>query len=499
MIALEHKEKMEEAKSPPKETTLTPSKQLQISPNPNTPTVASEIPATGGSRPPEPSSTTNPLIHIPSYSRWFSWNNIHECEVRFLPEFFDGRSPSKNPRAYKYYRNLIIKRFRGSPARKITFTEARKTIIGDVGSVRRVFNFLEAWGLINYSASASKHHLKWEDRESKSNALSSSQTNKANIIAGFTVPKKRLCSGCKSVCSIACYACDKYQLTLCARCYAHGNYHVGVMSSDFRLVEISEDFMADWTDKETLHLLEAIMHFEDDWKKVAEHVGGRSERECATHFIKLPFAEQFIGPADSVEIDNKFCQTKDQSDVEFGSQSIGPSFPTKRMRLSPLADASNLVMAQAAFLSALAGAEVAEAAAGAAVRALYEDDYRITKERLGSPIGGTTQQECVVAFDCDNTSNTTEGVCADAQLRLEKEDQDLQRAVSEITEVQMKKIQDKVVHLEEFELQTERQWQQLQQMKNLLFVDQLTLFCDRTSVPKSGERTEENVKKNDVS
>lgn len=149
---------------------------------------------------------------------WFSWSNIHECEVRFLPEFFEGRSASKNPRVYKYYRNSIIRRFRENPSRKITFTEARKTIIGDVGSVRRVFDFLEAWSLINYLGSPSSKPLKWEDKEtSKSssnyNAAAAASVVAANdsgaITADLTGSKKRLCSICKSVCSIACFACDK--------------------------------------------------------------------------------------------------------------------------------------------------------------------------------------------------------------------------------------------------------------------------------------------------
>ncbi|KAA8550312.1 hypothetical protein F0562_001996 [Nyssa sinensis] len=267
-------------------------------------------------------------------------------KVRFLPEFFDGRSPAKNPRVYKYYRNSIIGRFRENPTRKISFTEARKTIIGDVGSVRRVFDFLEAWGLINYSGSASKQQLKWEDKESKSNSVSSQTGEPPGNSAAFTVPKKRVCSGCKSVCSIACFACDKYELTLCARCYVRGNYRVGVNSSDFKRVEINEEIKADWTDKETLHLLEAIMHYGDNWKKVAEYVGGRSERECVARFIKLPFGEQFVGHPDSAEVDNKFYQTKDQSNVEFGLQSFDTSSPSKRMRLTPLSDVSNPIMAQ---------------------------------------------------------------------------------------------------------------------------------------------------------
>ncbi|KAI4317059.1 hypothetical protein L6164_024969 [Bauhinia variegata] len=79
----------------------------------------------------------------------------------------------------------------------------------------------------------------------------------------------------------------QYVLTLCARCYVHGNYWVGVSSSDFRRVEISEETKANWTDKETLHLVEAIMHYGDDWRRIAQHVGGRSEKECIAHLLSF--------------------------------------------------------------------------------------------------------------------------------------------------------------------------------------------------------------------
>lgn len=146
---------------------------------------------------------------------WFSWNSIHETEVRFLPEFFDGRTPSKNPKAYKYYRNTIIRRFRDNPTKKIIFTETRKTIIGDVGSVRRVFDFLETWGLINYTANSSKPLIKWEEKESKSTAASAPQNADANgTSTDYTVPKKRHCNVCKTVCRIACFASDKVLATV---------------------------------------------------------------------------------------------------------------------------------------------------------------------------------------------------------------------------------------------------------------------------------------------
>lgn len=126
----------------------------------------------------------------------------------------------------------------------------------------------------------------------------------------------------------------QHNLTLCARCYVSNNFRVGISSTDFRRVEISDVVKSDWTDKETLHLLEAVMHYGDDWKKVAEHVGGgRSDKECVARFLKLPFGDQFSGTPESSETDRE----------------LGPkdsSFPNKRMRLSPLADASNPIMAQ---------------------------------------------------------------------------------------------------------------------------------------------------------
>lgn len=144
-----------------------------------------------------------------------------------------------------------------------------------------------------------------------------------------------------------CWSFVQYDLTLCARCYVRQNYRVGVSSSDFRRVEISEEVKADWNDKETLHLLEAVMQYGDDWKKVSEHVGGRSERECVNRFIKLPFGDQFVGQPDSAEVDDNFYQPKDQTDdAESGLQSSATVSSTKRMRFTPLADASNPIMAQ---------------------------------------------------------------------------------------------------------------------------------------------------------
>ncbi|KAI3757038.1 hypothetical protein L6452_04571 [Arctium lappa] len=490
---------------------LTPSTQnqklqsLDSSPNPITPpnltsappiptddSKHSTTPATANSRPREPDSD---VIHVPSYSRWFSWNDTHECEVRILPEFFDGKSPSKTPKVYKYYRNAIVKRFRDSiienppskenPMPKITFTEARKSIIGDVGSVRKVFDFLEAWGLVNYFGSPlTKAQLKWEDKESKNVSAVSQQnsdTGGANSVSDASVPKKRFCSSCNSLCTIACFSNIKKDTTFCARCYVRA----GVNTADFKRVEISEEVKTDWTEKETLHLLEAVMHYGDDWKKVSEHVVGRSEKECVDRFIKLPFGEQFMGPPDSTEPEENTDKATDQFAVE-------PN-PSKKMRPTPFDDASNPIVAQAAFLSTLAGVEIAETTASAAVKALTEVNIETSKEILESSAGNARDHDSITINGKSNT-NSLEGAYLEAKLQLEKEEQDLERTISDIAEVQAKNIHDKIVRFEELELQMEREWQQLRQMQNLLFADQLTLLFHKKDGASRNESTEQKVK-----
>ncbi|XP_022772527.1 SWI/SNF complex subunit SWI3B-like isoform X2 [Durio zibethinus] len=417
-------------------------KPPQISTKLTTPAaVKSEIPSTP-TRSSRPSSIDADVIHVPSYSRWFSWGKIDSCELRFLPEFFDGRYPSKSPILYMYYRNSIIKQFRENPSRKIFFTDARRTLLGDVGSVRRVFDFLELWGLINYSASST--HLK-----------DAALTSKHSSTCG------RFCGACRSLCTFACFVHDK------------GNFRVGLSNADFSRVEITNEAKADWLEKETSLLLEAIIHYGDDWKKVAQHVGGRTDKDCIPHFIKLPFGEEYLGHP---------CSDKAE-----------PGFETnKRMRLTPLADASNPIMAQAAFLSALAGVKVAEAATLAALTTLSEvDDTRASKVGRGSLLRNTRQD---ISSDGDTNLNALERAYADLDSLLEKEEQDIERAINGITEVQMKEIQDRILHFEELYLQMEKERQKFEGMKNLLFIYQLNLSFGKSYAMKTEERVMEKVK-----
>nr|GEU70219.1 SWI/SNF complex subunit SWI3B [Tanacetum cinerariifolium] len=435
------------------------------------------------------------VILVPSYSSWFSWNDIHECEVRNLPEFFDGKSSSKTPKVYKYYRNTMIKMFRDrmkvnpptkdNPYPKITYTEARKALIGDVGSVRKVFDFLEQWGLINYFGSTvTKGHLKWDDKESKNVSAAATQQNStdpgANVVGDASVAKTIYCSGCNKLCENACYINIKKDTTFCARCYLGARSTRDFNTSDFKRVEITEKVKIDWTEKQILHLLEAVAHYGDNWKKVSEHVG-RSEKECVERFIKLPFGEQYIGPPDSVDPEENFCNDSDQLDNEFPL--------SKKMRLTPFDDASNPILAQVAFLSTLVGVEVAEKAASAAVKALTE----VNNETILSS-GGDARDHDSVTINGSSNTNSYEGAYLEAKSQLEKEELELESTISDIAEVQAKDIHDKIVCFEELELLMEREWQQVKQMQHMLFADQLSLLFKKKDGTSRNESMEQKVK-----
>lgn len=55
----------------------------------------------------------------------------------------------------------------------------------------------------------------------------------------------------------------------------------------------------DWTEQETLLLLEALELHKDDWNKVCEHVGTRTQDECILHFLRLPIEDPYLEDPDA--------------------------------------------------------------------------------------------------------------------------------------------------------------------------------------------------------
>lgn len=88
---------------------------------------------------------------LPSVASWFSLDDIHEIEMRALPEFFCEKYPSKTPDVYQQYRNFIIRLYREAPDSYLSATTCRRHLAGDACAIMRVHALLEHWGLINFN------------------------------------------------------------------------------------------------------------------------------------------------------------------------------------------------------------------------------------------------------------------------------------------------------------------------------------------------------------
>lgn len=86
--------------------------------------------------------------------------------------------------------------------------------------------------------------------------------------------------------------------------------------------------------------------YKDDWNKVSEHVGSRTQDECILHFLRLPIEDPYL---------------------EDNSSSMGPL----AYQPIPFSQAGNPVMSTVAFLASVVDPRVASAAAKSALGEIW--------------------------------------------------------------------------------------------------------------------------------
>uniref|UniRef100_A0A8C8LLB2 SWI/SNF complex subunit SMARCC1 n=1 Tax=Oncorhynchus tshawytscha TaxID=74940 RepID=A0A8C8LLB2_ONCTS len=281
-------------------------------------------------------------IIIPSYAAWFDYNCIHEIERRALPEFFNGKNKSKSPEIYLAYRNFMIDTYRLNPQEYLTSTSCRRNLTGDVCAVMRVHAFLEQWGLVNYQV----------DAESRPLPMGPPPTPHFNVLAdtpsGLTPMHHRppqIPSGQQMI-NFPEKGKDK--------------------PSDMQNFGLRNDLYSkknpkskgtsggrEWTEQETLLLLEALEMYKDDWNKVSEHVGSRTQDECILHFLRLPIEDPYLENSES---------------------SLGPL----AYQPVPFSQSGNPVMSTVAFLASVVDPRVASAARQP--KAALEEFSRVREE-----------------------------------------------------------------------------------------------------------------------
>uniref|UniRef100_A0A3B3S5I7 SWI/SNF related BAF chromatin remodeling complex subunit C2 n=1 Tax=Paramormyrops kingsleyae TaxID=1676925 RepID=A0A3B3S5I7_9TELE len=270
-------------------------------------------------------------IIIPSYAAWFDYNSVHAIERRALPEFFNGKNKSKTPEIYLAYRNFMIDTYRLNPQEYLTSTACRRNLAGDVCAIMRVHAFLEQWGLINYQV----------DAESRPTPMGPPPTSHFHVLAdtpSSLVPLQPKAPTSQQLLSfpekVKEKPVDLQNFGLRTDMYSKKS---GPSKS-----KSAASTTREWTEQETLLLLEALEMYKDDWNKVSEHVGSRTQDECILHFLRLPIEDPYL---------------------EDSSSSLGPL----AFQPVPFSQAGNPVMSTVAFLASVVDPRVASAAAKSAL------------------------------------------------------------------------------------------------------------------------------------
>ncbi|KAJ6850052.1 SWI/SNF complex subunit SWI3A-like isoform X2 [Iris pallida] len=440
----------------------------------------------------------------------------------------------------------------------------QEVAVGDVGLLRKVFQFLDRWGLINFGVPGGESEevgagasaaVVVEDGAPAGvkvvPAASAAASERGTVGGGggengFRLPpltsyrdvfidempgKGPLCGNCGGDCDSGESKSSKGGYSMCTKCSEKKNTEEKT-TDDLKVNnhgDGNEDQVSNtWTDAESLLLLEAVLKHGDDWDLIAQHVRSKTKLECIAHLIHLPFGEHMLGLTSS-KLDNRqpssevtqvkaakspVTELSEESIKAVGEQHIdtdeqekavdvsSPAHALKRRRFTSFSDATDSLMKQVALLSTVAGPQVAAAAAESAVAALchenpcalkaFEIDQdevakfgsHIMKDELESElkVEGQDLKEHrkrvgmkelypeknfgAATFRIRASVATSIGAAAArAKLLADQEEREMELLMASIIEMQLKKIRSKMKHFQELELIMEKEYAQIQHLK----------------------------------
>ncbi|KAL3538957.1 hypothetical protein ACH5RR_002323 [Cinchona calisaya] len=281
-------------------------------------------------------------VHVvPIHAGWFSWTKTHPLEEKTLSSFFNGKSESRTPEIYMEIRNWIMKKFHANLNTHIELKDLSEISVGELDARQEVMEFLDYWGLINYhpfpktditatSSPADAHKgakadslmeslFRFESDQSCAPVVPRSSVATPSMPSGL-LPESTIveelvkseepeveyhCNSCSADCSRKRYHCQKQaDFDLCTECFKNGKFGSDMSPSDFIVMEPAEAGGAsggNWTDQETLLLLEAFELFKENWNEIAEHVATKTKAQCILHFVQMQIEDTFLDGCDEIE------------------------------------------------------------------------------------------------------------------------------------------------------------------------------------------------------
>ncbi|KAK2079995.1 hypothetical protein QBZ16_002390 [Prototheca wickerhamii] len=419
--------------------------------------------------PPAQEQATKPVLEayrVPSCAGWFRWGA-----------------------AYLRYRNAMIDKYREEPSRELTFTEARRWLAGDVGTLRRI----HAFSALRRARGGRGRRGGRRRRRARGRARA----------AGLARPPaadgaRFFCNAMPWVdCTALRYHCVKLpDVDLCPLAYAEGRFPPGCSAQDFVKIENNEapPDPSGWTNKEQLLLLEGVEKHGEDWAAIAEFVGTKNPMQCCTRFLQMPIEEAILAEGMAANGQRGWVAIPEPGEEETTGAEAAALGPL------PFADVSNPIMAQLAFLTTMVGPKVAAAAAQRALETLAEEDEAALADAkaegdeaaIKSEAGaqdaimkdeqGEELETALVPADRPlpatrlraAAATALAAAAAKAKLLADAEEREMQRLVLAAVDVQCKKINLKLQHLERLDELMARERAQLESLRSTFIASHLS-------------------------
>jgi hypothetical protein len=227
---------------------------------------------------------------------WFNPRWVSDLERAELSTF--GISED----TYRDLRDKLIDAYNIDPSKFLSVRNAREaTGYGEVGVLTKVWGFLDYWGIINFLSDPST-----APRYSKK-------------LIDFPIGRpqepleKVLCCSCRQECVYTAYALKPEAAPLipkdqivparfCAACINTGNYPPFFSKAAFEAVDVvvPGTVTAEFSEEDSMRLIEAIQRYGTDWESVARMIGGgKSAAQCLLQFIQIPISEKAVPAAHS--------------------------------------------------------------------------------------------------------------------------------------------------------------------------------------------------------
>ncbi|KAL2513143.1 SWI/SNF complex subunit SWI3C [Abeliophyllum distichum] len=458
-------------------------------------------------------------VHVvPVHADWFSPNSVHRLERQVVPHFFSGKSVDHTPEKYMECRNFIVAKYMENPEKHLSVSECEGQVAGiDVDDLTRILRFLNHWGIINYCAAALNHGPQkdgtylCEDSNGELCVPSAALKSIDSLIL-FDKPKCRLkatevytelahqhdedsdfdstireqlserrCNYCSRSIPTMYYQSEKeVDVMLCLDCFHEGRFIAGHSSLDFVKVSSIKDYGDvdgdDWSDQETLLLLEGMQLYNENWDKIALHVGTKSKAQCILHFVRLPLDG---APLETIDVpstsgSSNLWSQDDHRRSQLNSNGCSLQDDNSASKF-PFANSGNPVMNLVAFLASALGPRVAAACAHASLGALCKDGGKEESPR-GETMNFTKKEGPWSQHDAEAVPLSAESVRAAAKAGLaaaatkaklfaDHEEREIQRLSANIVNHQMKRLELKLKQFAEVETLLMRECEQMERTR----------------------------------